>query len=497
MADDPGRGVVVAGSPRAAEAGARVLRDGGNAADAAIATALALCVTDPANATIAGRAQILWRDDRGRTGAIDGATRVPTGGAGGPPVPLPGLPAALFRLHRERGRTAFASLVEPALELAEEGFAVTPQLAVAWRARRDHLAADRTAARIFLDSEGRPPEAGTLFRQPALARLLETLARKPPEVFLDTLLRSHPLGAGRAAEIEPEAPAGEILHGRHFGGELHTVGRQGWGHALLFLLALLEAFDGSLAFDDPEDLRRLARCVLWAVHDRRLAAPREDPTCGAGRLKRLLSPAHLARRREDVARGRIPPRPPPAGGEEARDTTHLSVIGPEGDAVAVTLSAGPHFGSAVADPEFGFLHAVSYRMAAGGSRPGPDWTEMSPTIGETAEGGLLVAGAAGSERIPVATALVLWHRLARGLSIARAVAAPRMVVHGGTLRIWRGAPPWVGERLRAGDWPVEPAGPGVVDHCGIVQIAERTPAGEMTGAADPAYDGVAFVVARS
>ncbi len=194
MGDEAARGVVVAGTPAAARAGAGILEAGGSAADAAIATALALCVSDPANATIAGRAQILWRDATGMMGAIDGTTRVPARApAQAPPVPLPGLPAALFRLHRERGRLPFPRLLEPALALAAEGFAVTPRLAAAWRRAAPRLARDPVASRVFLDPRGRAPAAGARFRQPGLARLLEAMARQPPERFEALLLRLNPL----------------------------------------------------------------------------------------------------------------------------------------------------------------------------------------------------------------------------------------------------------------------------------------------------------------
>ncbi len=484
----------------AARAGATVLAEGGSAADAAIATAFALCVTDPANATIAGRTQILLRDTAGTVRAIDGSTLVPPGlPAKAAPVPLPGLPAALDRLHEEHGRLPWSRLLAPAIALAEQGFDVPPQLALAWRHQAPALARDPTAARIFLDGAGRPPAAGSRFRQPALAGLLAAAAAGGIAALTERL-RSSPRPAGvcwtHAAPIARRAPAGEILRGRHFGRELRTVGRQGWGHALVLLLALLEAVEIGDDLEDPVALARLASCVLWAIHDRQQAAPRERPDAGTEALATMLTEAHLARRAEDVRSGRRPSPAPRANGEAAQDTSHLSVIDGEGNAVAMTLSAGPHFGARVADPTFGFLYPLSYRMQARPRQRGPDWTEMTPALAWHADGSLLVVGAAGSERIPAATGLVLWHRLARNLPLAEALAAPRVVVHGGTLRLWASAPARLRHGLRVPGWSVAVASAGVVDHCGIVHAAERDPRGRIGGAADSVYDGAAVAAGR-
>ncbi len=495
MAAENGGGMVVAGSPAAARAGAAILAEGGNAADAAIATAVALCVTDPANATIAGRAQILLRDAAGAVRAIDGSTLVPPClPAGAAPVPLPGLPAALDRLQEEHGRLPWSRLIAPAIALAEDGFAVPPQLALAWRNQAGRLAREPAAARFFLDGAGRAPAAGSLFRQPALARLLAGMASGGIPALADRLHRSpRPNGVcwPRTAPIARRPPAGEVLHARGFGHDLATVGRQGWGHALLLLLALLEAVEIGADPEDPAALGRLARCVLWTVHDRQQAAPREHPDTGPEALEALLSEDHLARRVADVHHGRVPPPPPQPEDEIAQDTSHLSVIDAEGNAVAMSLSAGPHFGARIADPIHGFLYPLSYRMQAKPGLPGPDWTEMTPALAWSADGSLVAAGAAGSERIPVATGLVLWHRLACDLPLAEALAAPRLVVHGGTLRLWMAAPARLRHGLHVPGWPVATAGPGIVDHCGIVHAAERDARGRTHGAADAAYDGSA------
>lgn len=157
----PGRcGVVAAGSPAAADAGAEMLRLGGTAADAAVAAALATCVTDPANASLLGRCQIVLRTSEGRFAAIDGASAIPhhlPHALGSGPLAcaaIPGLPQALDKLHTEHGRLPLELIAAPAVRLAEEGFAAPKNLAAVWALRADAIA--EGGAGPYLD-DLRPP----------------------------------------------------------------------------------------------------------------------------------------------------------------------------------------------------------------------------------------------------------------------------------------------------------------------------------------------------
>ena len=153
-------GAVAAGSPHAARAGAEILRIGGNAVDAAVATCFALTVTDPANAGLAGRCHILIRLADGRTAAIDGATQIP---AGTPPlagdsdkrtgfatVPIPGNPAALASAVAGFGRLPLKQVVAAAIDLAENGFELPHHLAAVCSKIAPELSTDPAAARFLL-----------------------------------------------------------------------------------------------------------------------------------------------------------------------------------------------------------------------------------------------------------------------------------------------------------------------------------------------------------
>ena len=178
----------------------------------------------------------------------------------------------------------------------------------------------------------------------------------------------------------------------------------------------------------------------------------------------------------------------PAGGPD-RDTTHLSVIDAEGNAVALTTSIGPHFGAAVASAETGTLFAHSYRMVSSPEPGARDWTEMTPSVAFGPDGGTLAIGGAGSERIPVAIAHALFHLFGRGQSLGHALVLPRLSWKEGRLRLHCDHGDALGQSLRNRGFPVEYTARSHRNHLGVVQAVLRHPDGTVEAAADPAYDG--------
>ena len=178
---------------------------------------------------------------------------------------------------------------------------------------------------------------------------------------------------------------------------------------------------------------------------------------------------------------------------DGHDTTHLSVMDAEGNAVALTTSIGPRFGAGVATPELGFLYAHSYRMRSSPEPGERDYTEMTPTIALRDGKPFLVLGAAGSERIPGAILHVLSNVIDRGMPLDEAVAAPRVFSPDGKrVRVHDDTPAAVIEALRARGFAVELVPRGISRHLGIVQaVMFDAKTGEFAGTADPVYDGSA------
>src|SRR4051812_20288038 len=214
-------GMVSAADPRAAAAGVEILRKGGSATDAAIATMLALNVVEPQSAGIGGGAFFVRFDARsGGTTTIDGREAAPRAAdehwfyrpdgtplgheeaiPGGRSVGIPGTLRAMAMAHRSGGRLPWAALFQPAIRLARDGWVLSPRFANMMRSYAGFV--DAGAARVFLDSNGQPLPAGTRVRNPGQAALFERIARAGPEAFYAGATGRRVVAAGNGAGRHP------------------------------------------------------------------------------------------------------------------------------------------------------------------------------------------------------------------------------------------------------------------------------------------------------
>lgn len=480
----PRAGMVVCEHALASAAGVAILERGGNAADAAVATALALAVVHPQAGNLGGGGFAVWvaHDPEDEPRFLDFRETAPAAlraelfldeaGARVPErsletglgVGVPGSPRGLHDLQRTLGRLTFAEVAAPALALAREGFPVGRELARELREERAKLLRHPGARELFFP-DGEPLAEGTLLCQPDLARTLARLAVEGPDAFY----------LGEVAErivVEVQA-AGGVLTLSDLAGYA-TVWRAplcGWfrGHeiitapppssggvALLQVLALLDGFPLDeervrVRAEDPADPVGLSRRTLhWWVESMRLAfADRAehlgDPGFHPVPLERLLSPERINALRVGIGE-RANPRvrsaalPAPEGGE----TTHLSVLDPEGNAVALTTTLNTSFGSGIvargagvllndeiddfaivagSPNEYGLVGGAANALAPG-KRP---LSSMTPTV--VRDGGQvvkLVLGSPGGPRIITSVLGVLLRTIVYGQDLAAAVAAPRL-----------------------------------------------------------------------
>jgi len=408
--------MVAAKTPQAAEAGAAILRGGGNAVDAAAATAFAAGVAEPWMNGVGGGGYLVVAGP-GVAPAVVAFPMVAPGGAtpgmfplsgGGADAGLFGWPAVVddANLHGPRsvavpgvvaglalalerfGTRPLAAALAPAIRLAAEGVPVTwhTTLTVA----RDLATLKRypATAAVFLDAAGNPPvsldqAAPTLLRQPDLARTLETIAAEGPRAFYEGPLAramvSHLAAAGApvaAADFAAyEARLTEPTTVRYAGHEVATIGGGTGGTTLAESLLLMDALGvGRLGHNTPEALHRMAQAFRQAFADRFawLADPAQvdvplavltDPAYAAERAAgfpadRLGAVAAAPAARVGIGHGLGPSVPgyAAAGGQMADgSTTHLSVIDKDGLAVSLTQTLLSLWGSRVVVPGTGVL----------------------------------------------------------------------------------------------------------------------------------------------
>lgn len=522
-------GAVAASGPVAPEVGARVLEAGGNAADAAVATMLAVFVTGPVMSSPAGGGVAVVRDPRtGEAEAWDFFSRIPGRPAttldprgvefaelkvrygpntvvgfhvGRGAAAVPGCLAGLVALHRARGRRPLSEVVAPVAELARAGAEVRPMQAHFHRLFEAILRFDPSSAALFAPA-GRLLEVGDRVRVPAYAAALERMADEGRDPLTrgaqrDALLAEFgaPRGLLTRADLDAFEPAVRpALRAGFRGAEVLLPAAPSLGGELVALgLALLEPLDLPADLGHPDLLRAVA-----AAHEAatlaRLQAASEGAPAGwladpeAARTWRPTFERLLDRGGEGAA---LP------GGEHPElpgNTTHVSAVDEDGLVVSMTTSSGESCG--VLAPGLGlsmnnFLGEEDINPAGfhAGVPGGVLETRMTPTIVRTAEGGLHALGTGGSSRI---TSVVLQAvlRLALGEADPAALVARGRVHRApeGTFVEAEGLEPAaLGALVQA--YPGVEVFPRRDLFFGGLHVVARGPSGGLAAAGDPRRDG--------
>lgn len=379
--------MVSTANPLATQAGAEMMARGGSVVDAAIAAQLVLGLVEPQSSGLGGGGfALLYQAGDSRVDAWDGRETAPAAANSdrflrdgqplefanavdsGLSVGTPGLVRMLGDMHANAGRLPWANLFEPAIQLAREGFAVSPRLH-ALLDDSEGLRASPGAARYFYDGEGRPWPVGHVLRNPDYARVLERLARKGPDAFYEGRLAAdmveavagHPvpgdltendLAAYRA--IRREAVCAPIGAYRYCGMPPPSSG----GVAVIQMMALLGHTPISkLRPGSAEAVHYFSEAGRLAYADR--DAWVADPAFVRVPLYGLIDPDYLAARaaliRPERSMGQAEPGVPPGlseapaegGALEQPATTHLVVADREGNVVSMTTSIESAFGSKI------------------------------------------------------------------------------------------------------------------------------------------------------
>lgn len=373
-------GMVAASQPQAAQVGRDILAMGGNAIDAAIATAAALTVVEPTGCGIGGDAfALVWiaSDEQGN-GELHGLNASGTAPAalsrealveqghkevplyGWTPVTVPGTPSAWAELSRRFGKLDFVTLLAPAIRLAREGFPVSPVIASLWQ--RDtatfkrHLEGEAT--RPWFETftvDGRAPEAGQWFQSEDHAKTLEAIAESRAESFyrgelaerIDAFSRDTGgyLRKEDLADYHPEWV--KPISVRYRDVDVWEIPPNSQGLVALMALRLLNGYPAPHR-DDPELLHRQFEAMKLAYTDGKTHISQPDAMTYS--VEQLLSDAYTDQRRSLIGDTAISPEPgkPRAGG-----TVYLATADSEGNMVSFIQSNYHGFGSGIVVPGTG------------------------------------------------------------------------------------------------------------------------------------------------
>ncbi len=527
------QGMVVAAHPQAAEAGLTVLRAGGNAIDAAVATSLAVGVAEPYGSGLGGKLMMLYFEARtGRVYAVDamdaaGAVNVAAfvkrsaveRGYGYAEVAVPGLGAGLWAAHQQWGRQPWADVLQPAIRLAREGFRILPKTREQFQEQEKKLRrGDLEIARLYLPG-GNLPEVGSLLPNEDLARTMEAMARNGRDGFYRGPVAAAIVSAARqgggwltAADLAGyEARIGEPVQMEFRGYTLHCGPPPTSGAALF--LPILKALEhesfGGAPLRSAANLDKVGR--LW-----RQAYPSISRTVGDAPesrflVEKLLAPDAIATLRERAfgpARAKRKVAALDVSGEDwpfhesaQAATTHLIVADRDGNVVCATQSQSLHFGAGVVPPGTGVVmnnsmsnfttsDSRSMNYVAPGRR---SRSTIGPTIVLRDGKPILAIGIPGSARIPTALLQALLDRLALQRPLIEAIGDTRIhfqpAARSGEpdlVETEQSFPVAEADALRTLGWRVvlrEPAGTG--KYFGGLNAIEFSVEGTQIGYADP------------
>jgi len=464
------KGAVVSAEPHATQVGLDVLRAGGNAVDAAVATALALAVTHPQAGNLGGGGFMVLRMADGRTTTLDFRERAPAAATrdmylrpdgsvdpdkslwGATAAGVPGAPAGLALALEKFGTMSLGEVAAPAIGLAKNGFEVSHFLADSLAEKRRIFDMFPSTQKVFY-RDGQPLRAGERLVQPDLAATLERFAEAGPAGFY----------RGRTAELivaQMERDGGFVAAADLVGYEVAereplvstyrgytVVGMpppSSGGIAVQQMLNMLEPYDvAGMGYGSARSIHLLTEVMRRAYADR--ARWLGDSDFFDVPIDGLVSKEYAKTLGESIRSDRVTEVAPgtPPGAPESKDTTHFSVVDAAGNAVSCTTTINSTFGSGLVVDGAGFL--LNNEMDDFSAKPGvPNQfglvggeanaiapgkrmlSSMTPTI--VLEDGQvrLVLGSPGGGRIINTVLQVMVNQLDHGMSLVHAVQAPRI-----------------------------------------------------------------------
>ena len=532
--------IVSAADPRAAQAGQDILRQGGSATDAAIAMMLTLNVVEPHNSGIGGGGFLMHHD--GTTGvleSIDGREEAPSAARpdrfmgpdgkplafrdawpGGYSVGVPGNLRLAWDAHKKWGKLPWATLFQPAIHAAEDGFEVRQRLDTAMKAVAP-IWADFPEIQKYFWIDGKPAPMGTMLKNPPLAALFKRIAAEGPDAFYTgeqariisktvTEAPKNPVPMTEADLAAYKAKPRKPVCGKY---RVYTICGMGpvsaGGVTVLEILGMVERFPlATWGKDDARSWHVIGEAMQLAYADRDTWLG--DPDFVANPISGMIDPAYLKQRssliRLNKALNAYKPGTPPGAQPRTASlpqpesgTSHFVAVDKNGDIAAWTSTIESFFGSQLVAngvilnnelTDFSFTPEKNGAPVANRVEPGKrPLSSMSPTIVYDEKGmPIFTVGAAGGRTITMQVAKALIAHLDWGLSAQDSIAHGLIFFNGDGIVLEQGT------SLEAMKAPLEKLGHRVsIGRMGLkANAAERMADGHWVGAADPRSPGVSL-----
>jgi gamma-glutamyltranspeptidase/glutathione hydrolase len=436
------KGAVASAYPLASEAGQQILKEGGNAFDAAVAVAAALAVVEPTSSGLGGGGFfLLHRQSDGFETMVDAREKapgaasrdmyldkagneIPNGSTAGPiSSAIPGEPAALEYVARKYGKLPLKQSLQPAIRLARDGFPLYARLQFGIKYKRDMLARSPEAAKAFLTPDGNVPDVGAIIKQPELAKTLEAIANQGAKGFYEgrvaaDLVSGVRAGGGiwtledlKAYRVVERKPLVSEYHGARI---VTAPPPSSGGIAIVNALNILAGFDLQ-AVDSATRKHLIIEAMRRAYRDRALYLGDPD-FIKIMPLAQLMSADYAAGQRASIRADKAMPSELLPGIEsepKGMNTTHFSVLDTAGNRAAVTITVNLFFGSGYMAAGTGVL--LNNEMDDFSTKPGrpnvfgligntansiaPNkrpLSSMSPTFIDTPKGMMIIGSPGGS-----------------------------------------------------------------------------------------------------
>jgi gamma-glutamyltranspeptidase / glutathione hydrolase len=510
-------GMCATSQPLAADAAVQILRQGGNAIDAAVCASAVLCVVEPYSTGIGGDCfALLSKKGSGDVIGLNGSGRAPRqanaarlrdegladiGLTSPHSVTIPGAVDAWIRLLDDHGTMSLAEVLEPAIRFAEDGFAVTPRISLEWRFLADHLKNDADAPDFFLFA-GAGPAVGQVVRLPALGATLRLIAEKgragfyEGEVAEDLVSKLNSLGGVHTLEDFAETKADYVTPTRtqYRDKDILEIPPNGQGITAQIALNVLGHFDmASIAPHSAERFHlEMEACRLaYDLRDRYVADPAfsdvpVEDLLSADMSAKLATRIDLDRALDDVVANRDPLN---------RDTVYLTVVDKDRNAVSFINSLYQGFGSGITGPKSavvlqnrgaGFVLTEGHpNCLEGGKRP---LHTIIPGMVVDGDKAVMPFGVMGGAYQPVGHVHLMSNWIDYGMDVQEALDSPRAFPGANGIEVEKGIDGLVRDGLKARGHELSNA---LLPFGGGQAIFIDWKNGALIGGSDPRKDGCA------